>query len=234
MEEILGIIIEEINARQCVRDIAQYWNFRSTVPGPGLRQASEFIYRHHQEHGIQVELIPYPADDRTEWLDGRKNPLSWTPRSARLVVVKPDENANTICDYAEEPLCLISNSTATPPGGVTTQVVLIHAATEESAYEGLDVKGKIVFTDVWPLLADEQARQHGAIGLLTDSVCPPWLKHYPPMREPADTPDLTMWGVLSGGLNEKGLWGFSLSPRQGQRLRLIVILQHIANRIADH
>jgi len=222
MEEILDKIIEEINARQCVRDIAMFWGFRSTVPGPGLRQASEFIYQRHLEHHVQAEMIPYPADDHTVWLDERKNPLTWTPRSARLQLTKPSQKAYTICDYAEEPLCLISNSTSTPPGGVTAEVVVIHDATQESAYEDLNVHGKIVFTDIWPLLADEQARSHGAIGILTDSVCPPWLKHYPPMREPADVPDLTMWGVLSGGRNEKSLWGFSLSPRQGWRLRQVL------------
>jgi len=44
-QKIINAIIDELGANQCLRDIAQYWAFRSTVPGPGLRKASEFICR---------------------------------------------------------------------------------------------------------------------------------------------------------------------------------------------
>jgi len=67
---------------------------------------------------------------------------------------------------------------------------------------------------------DALARERGAAGIISDCVYLPWmLTEYPPAREPQDTPDLVMWDILSGGRNETPLWAFSLSPRQGQRLR---------------
>lgn len=112
---IIDAIIDELRVKQCLRDIDQHWTFRSTVPGPGLCKVSEFLCQRHRENGIEAEVIPYPADDKTEWLDGRRNPLEWAPKTALLEIAKPSEKAGLICSYAEEPLSLISNSTSTPP-----------------------------------------------------------------------------------------------------------------------
>ena len=221
-QKIMNAIIDELRINRCLRDIAQYWAFRSTVPGPGLRKASEFICRRHQEHGIEAEVIPYPADDRTEWLDGRKNPLEWVPRVGRLDVLKPDDKAYAICSYAEEPLSLVCNSTSTPVGGVDAPVVVMRSGAKDEEYEGIDVSGKIIFTDLPAGSVSTQARKRGAIGVISDCICPPWLSSHPPVREPEDVPDLTMWSIFSGSRNEKGLWGFSLSARQGRRLRQII------------
>ena len=218
---VLSAIIDELNPQGCLADIIQYWSFRTTVPGPALQQASEFLCRRHREHGIQADLLPYAADDRSEWLDGRKNPLEWTPHAASLEIAAPPEHAGRVCSYAQEPLALLSNSTATPPGGITAPVVVMYSGMDEADYQGVDVAGKIIFTDVWPLQVDAMARKHGAVGVITDSVCPPWLKD-PLIRQAADVPDLTMWGVLDGHRQEKPLWGFSLTPRQGAHLRQVI------------
>jgi hypothetical protein len=225
---LFDTLLSELNPAACLRDIALFWSFRSTVPGPALRQASEFLAQRHRDNGLQVEMHAYPADNLTLTLDEHTNPLAWTPRSATLEIIEPGEQASLICSYAHEPLCLLSNSTATPPDGVTAEVVVMHSGTQPEDYSGLDVRGKIIFTDVWPLLADEQARLHGAVGLITDSVTPPWLHAYPPVRRPADVPDLTMWGTLNGNRGgslpqENPLWGFSLTPRQGARLRRFIL-----------
>ncbi len=33
-KKIMDAIIKELHIKKCLRDIAQYWGFRSTVPGP--------------------------------------------------------------------------------------------------------------------------------------------------------------------------------------------------------
>ena len=220
---IMDHIIDELRVKQCLRDIAQHWSFRSTVPGPGLRNVSEFLCRRHREHGIEAEVIPYPADDKTEWLDGHKNPLEWIPRAGRLEIVKPEDEAGVICSYAEEPLSLVCNSTSTPAGGVDAPVVVIHSGMNDEAYKSVELLRKICFTELPAGSVEAQARKRGAIGVISDCVSPPWLRSHPPMREPEDAPDLTMWSVFSGHRNdETPLWGFSLSARQGRRLRKII------------
>lgn len=221
-KKAMNAIIKELRAKRCLRDIAQHWTFRSTVPGPGLRQVSDFLCRRHQEHGVKAEVIPYPADDKTEWLHGHRNPLEWVPRSARLDVVKPETSAHTVCSYSEEPLSLMSNSTSTPAGGINAPVVVMHSGVRDEEYENVDVSGKIIFTDLPASVIEAQARKRGAVGVISDCICPPWLASHPPVREPEDVPDLTMWSILSGRRNEQGLWAFSLSARQGRRLRQII------------
>lgn len=221
-KDIMNLIISELQTRKCIRDIAQHWSYRSTVPGPGLRNVSNFLCQRHRENGIKAEVIPYPADDKTEWLNGHKNPLEWLPRSAKLEILKPNEKAGLICSYAEEPLCLVSNSTSTPKGGIDAPVVIINNGSKDEDYEGIDLAGKIIFTNMPAGSVEGQARKRGAVGIISDCVSPPWLVSYPPVREPEDAPDLTMWSILSGTRNEKGLWGFNLSARQGRRLRKII------------
>jgi len=71
--------------------------------------------------------------------------------------VKP--KAGMICCYAEEPLCLVSNSTSTPPNGIDAQLVVING-TNDKDYEGIDVSGKIIFTNMPPeVLKDKQGKR---------------------------------------------------------------------------
>lgn len=220
--DMMNHIIDELRTKQCLRDIAQHWAFRSTVPGPGLRSVSEFLCRRHREHGIEAEVISYPADDRTEWLHGHKNPLEWVPRAGRLNIVKPEDKAGKICSYAEEPLSLVCNSTATPLGGIDASVAVVQSGSRDEAYQGIDVSGKIILTELPAGSVETQARKRGAVGVISDCISPPWLVSYPPMREPEDAPDLTLWSIFSGHRSDTPLWGFSLSARQGRRLREII------------
>ena len=111
-----------------------------------------------------------------------KNPLAWTVKAAQLFVVKPDGERELICDFAQEPLCLVSNSTGTPEGGVEAEVVVMHSGIRDAEYAGVDVQGKIIFTDAPTFHIDAPARAHGAIGILT---------------------------VLQGHRHEPGLWSLS-------------------------
>lgn len=97
---VVEALVAELQTGACLRDVARYWQFRSTVPGPGLRAASQFLAERHRHSGLDVEELATPTD-------------------------------------------------------------------------------------------------------------------HPPVRRGADVPDLTMWSILSGQGQERGMWGFSLTPRQG-------------------
>ncbi len=221
-EASIRTLAGEFRGARCLRDVAQYWQFRCTVPGPALGAASDFVRQRHQENGVEARVIPYPADDRTEWLGRSRLPLAWFPRSARLSAVGPDGDAERICDYADEPLCLASNSTGTPIGGVTAPLVVVPGADREEGYAGLNVEGRIILVDRPAMNVDALARQRGVVGVISDCVAPAWLAQYPPVRVAADAPDLTMWSILSGRRAAAGLWGFNLTPRQGAYLRRLL------------
>ncbi|OGV74770.1 MAG: hypothetical protein A3K19_11040 [Lentisphaerae bacterium RIFOXYB12_FULL_65_16] len=222
-DHIMDSIVGELNTGLCLRDIANHWMCRCTVPGPGMRQAGNLLKRRYRENGVaNAELIPYPADDRTEFFDGHKNPLEWQPHSASLAVVQPAAAAVTICRYADEPLCLVSNSPGTPSGGVTAAVVVRDGALGEAAVTEGEFAGKLLFTNQPPGSVEAAARKGQAVGVISDCVCPPWLVSYPPVREPEDAPDLVMWTIFSGRSCKTSLFGFNLSARQGRRLRQLL------------
>lgn len=219
----MDAIISELHLGRCLRDIAQFWACRSTVPGPGLTAAAQFLQRRYAENGVPApEIIPYPADDRTESIDGQRNPLAWTPRDARLEVVAPAGGMGVICRYDDEPLCLVCNSTPTPAGGVEAELVVRSGPLSVTRIVAGELRGKILLSDQPPGSVQAAATKAGAVGVISDCVCPPWLASHPPVREPEDEPDLVMWTIFSGRRDEPPLFGFNLSARQGRRLRQLI------------
>jgi hypothetical protein len=220
---ILDAMIDEFDTGLCLRDIANHWQCRCTVPGPGMRQAGEILVRRYRENGAAMaEMIPYPADDKTVFMGFAHNQLEWRPQSASLAVVAPGAAAETICRYADEPLCLICYSVATPAEGIEAEVVVQRGPLKaEEVAEG-QWAGKIVFTDQFPSTVVAAVGKAGAVGLVSDCVSPPWLAQHPPVREPEDVPDLTMWTIFSGLRSQPQVFGFNLTPRQGRRLRELI------------
>ncbi|MBI3947617.1 MAG: DUF4910 domain-containing protein [Armatimonadetes bacterium] len=220
---ILNAITDELNLGLCLRDIANHWACRCTVPGPGMRKAGGLLVERYRENGAaEAEMIPYPADDRTEFLDGRRNPLEWRARDASLAIVAPASAAGVICRYRDEPLSLVSNSTGTPPEGICAPVVVRSAPLTEADVAPGEFRGKLLLVDQPAMITEAAARKGGALGVLSDGISPPWLVSYPPVREPEDAPDLVMWSIFAGRRDETPLFGFNLSPRQGRRLRQLI------------
>ncbi|MGE5530669.1 MAG: hypothetical protein ACM3VW_00960, partial [Bacteroidota bacterium] len=217
---ILNAMIEEFNPGLCLRDIANHWACRCTVPGPGMRAAGEILVRRYLENGAAIaEMIPYAADDKTEFM-GHRNQLEWQPQGAALEVVGTD--GYTICRYDDQPLCLTCYSVATPSEGIEAEVVVQRGPlTPDEVQEG-QWAGKIVFTDQFPSTVVAAIGKSGAVGMMSDCVSPPWLVQHPPVREPEDVPDLVMWTIFSGLRNQPQIFGFNLSPRQGRRLRKLI------------
>lgn len=219
----MDAILNELNIGLCLRDIANHWDCRCTVPGPGMRRAAEVLKHRYEENGANsAEIISYPADDRTEFLDGRKNPLEWRPHDSSLAIVRPESAAGVLCRYAEEPLSLVCYSTGTPPEGVCAELLVRSGPLPESAVAEGEFAGKLLLTDQPPGSVEAAARKGGASGVVSDCISPPWLTSHPPVREPEDAPDLVMWTCLSGSRNDRPLFGFSLSARQGRRLRQVI------------
>lgn len=220
IRHILDAITDEFHAGQCLRDIASHWSYRCTVPGPGMRMAGEMLVRRYRENGLSdAELIPYPADDRTESIDGRRNPLEWRPHAASLRLVSPESAARELCTYDDEPISLICNSHPTPPEGVEAELVIPAGPVLEGEVTPGQWAGKLILSNQFPGSIAAAVHKGGAVGILSDCVCPPWLAQHPPAREPEDVPELVMWTILSGRRDAPPLFGFNLSPRQGRRLR---------------
>jgi hypothetical protein len=218
-QHIMDAIIREQNLGRVRRDIAAHWACRPTVPGPGMHEAAALLVRRYRGNGAQAENGEYPADDTTPFLGGHTG-LEWRPYGASLEIVAPE--TLTLCRYDDEPLCLVCYSDATPPEGVTAEIVVRGGPVAEGEVRAGEWAGKLLLTDQPPAVVEMAARKAGAVGVISDCVCPPWLASHPPVREPEDAPDLVMWTIFPGVKRDTPLFGFNLSGRQGRRLRKLI------------
>jgi hypothetical protein len=219
---IMDAIIDEQNIGLLRRDIARHWDCRCTVSGPGMHQAAAMLVQRYRDSGAQADNIEYVATDEPRYLHGNSTGFEWVPEDASLEIVSPDAQAGVICRYADEPLCLVCHSAATPPEGIVAEVVVRDGPLGEGEVSEGEFVGKLLLTNQPPASVEAAARRGGAVGLVSDCVSPPWLANYPPMREPEDAPDLVMWTIFPGVKHETPFFGFNLSARQGRRLRKLI------------
>ena len=128
----------------------------------------------------------------------------WHPRSGRLEVTGP--NGFTVTDTGLAPSTLALNSRPTPARGLTTRLYNLGNGTFAREYDGVDVRGAIVYgrrplADIYRVAVLE----HGAAGVVSASA-PEW-------QATAARPEL----VPTGTVGREG-FGFTLSVTDALRL----------------
>ncbi|HZQ09138.1 MAG TPA: M28 family peptidase, partial [Anaerolineae bacterium] len=166
--------------------------------------------------GIEVSNLNAPLDNKTR-IGNYIVPPAWEPCDAVLKVVEPEERG--IVTFAEAPTCINSWSGATPPEGVTAELVDVGPGDLDEYYEGKDVRGKICLVSkgyAWrthPLAVEK----YGALGFVNDDVIA-----FPPLKTRETFPDVVMWNTLYEREEEGGYvrgFGLTISPRMGDYLR---------------
>jgi hypothetical protein len=95
----------------------------------------------------------------------------WEPGAARLEVTGPE--GFIVADTERTPMALASNSCATGPDGVRTRVLNLGNGTYDQEYEGVDVRGAIVYGREPALAIFRKAvLEHGALGVVSPSATP--------------------------------------------------------------
>jgi hypothetical protein len=129
--------------------------------------------------------------------------------------LEPEDERRKLADFRDCPISLIQRSA---PFAGEAAVVLLEDGEEEAEYEGLDLRGKVVFTkgdlDRVRQLAIEK---HGAVGIISDGM-----RETPPIRARMDVPDALQYTSFWWAGWEKKCFGFVLSPREGERLRGLI------------
>jgi len=130
------------------------------------------------------------------------------PVSARLEVTGPD--GFTAADHGETPMVLAGNSLATSPDGVTTRMINLGNGTYDREYEGVNVRGAIVYGR--QPLADiyrKAVLERGAVGVVSASA-PSW-------QDTDQHPDLVSWSSVG----REG-FGFKVSTATALRLEQVM------------
>ncbi|MGQ0568871.1 MAG: M28 family peptidase, partial [Armatimonadota bacterium] len=177
LDAILRVHLSGRRAQECTESITQY--YRS--PGSSGYHAATGLVAEAIRHAGADEITEerYPLDGETRFM-GRTMPPAWEPIEAVLEVVAPV--SERLITYADIPSTLAWWCASTPDDGIVVRVIDVGRGLSSADYAGKDVRGNAVLIrdsesrPAWAHAA-ELARQHGAVGIITDflhSQTPPW------------------------------------------------------------
>lgn len=217
--EFAKLVKDELSGSVAKSFVAQISRFHRIQGSTMFHEAAEYVKNELLKLGLQnVAIEQFPADGATKYWT-HTSPVGWEVKSAELRLIEPEEKL--ICTYEDLPQSLHTFSNATPPEGITAELVDVGAGTKPEDYEGKNVKGKIVLATGRAKTVHEQAVfKRGALGVITDTIT----YEMPNVRESIDIPDAhayqAIWPTAQG--LDKVAFGFSLSKRQGNHLRSLL------------
>ena len=136
---LLGILRDETNPDQAMRDVVTIWETDRWFTFPKFEETAKNVAAIMRRAGLEdVEIGNPPADGVTQggfWT----LPLAWDVKVGTLEIVEPQVPADSrmLADYQKIPTSIGMWSGPTPIGGVVTDVVLASSDLQ-------NVKGKLV------------------------------------------------------------------------------------------
>ncbi|HEY0988637.1 MAG TPA: DUF4910 domain-containing protein, partial [Kofleriaceae bacterium] len=174
---------------------------------PGFRAATEWLVSELAASGLGDAAAEHlPADGKTSYAHFRSY-LGWNPQDGRLEELGPTRRV--LADFAKEAVGLADYS---QDADVTAELVDVGAGADGAAYQGKEVRGKIVLADgPLPVVHRLAVEERGATGIVSDF----------PNQKTAWSgldPDLVRWGHLSP-YQTANRFAFMISPRTAGALR---------------
>ncbi len=216
---VMNLIADEFNSNVCMTHVSEISQYHRSLGSREYHEACEYVRRYLASQGIKVDNLNAPLDNKTR-IGNYIVPPAWEPRDAVFKVVAPEERG--IVTFAEAPTCINSWSGATPPEGVTAELVDVGPGDLDEYYQDKDVRGKICLASkgyAWrthPLAVEK----YGALGFVNDDVIA-----MPPLKTRETFPDVVMWNTLYEREEEGGYvrgFGLTISPRSGDYLRALL------------
>jgi hypothetical protein len=213
------LVKEELSGSVAKSFVSQISRFHRIQASTMFHEAAEYVKSELLKIGLKdADIEQFLADGAKKYWT-YTSPVGWTAKSAELRLVEPEERL--ITTYEDMPQSLHVFSNATPPGGVTAELVDIGAGTKCADYEGKNVKGRFVLATGRARSVHELAvYKFGAAGVITDTLT----VEMPNVRESLDIPDAHAYQAIWPAAEELGkvTFGFSLSKRQGNHLRALL------------
>jgi aminopeptidase YwaD len=213
-KDIFTAVREEFSGKAARNYVAAISQFHRIQASPGYRQAAKYCLAELRAADLDAEMLAFPANEQAEFWSARSF-QEWEVHQATLHLVSPEQEQRRLADFRNCPLSLIQRSVAFDG---EAEIVVLEDGEEESAYEGLDLRGKVVLTQGDVNRVRELAvEKHGAVGILFDGM-----RKAPPVRERIDLPDALQYTSFWWRGGEQRCFGFVLSPREGDRLRALI------------
>src|SRR3990170_1661731 len=217
--EIKKFVKEELSGEKAKGNVAQISRFHRIQASTMFHEAAEHVEQELIKNGLlDAKIEQFKSDGAVKYWT-HISPVGWEVESAEIKLVEPEEKP--LARYADTPTCLHTCSNATPPEGVTAELIDVGVGTKPEDYTGKNVKGKLVIATGRARLVHQQAvYKYGATGVITDTLA----YEMKNIRESVDIPDAHSYQSIwpDAEVKDKVKLGFSLSKRQGNHLRKLL------------
>jgi hypothetical protein len=218
LDRFAQLFSQEFSGLRAKRIVSQLTQLHRIQASPGLSAAVDLMRQAAEAAGLaDIQVHRYPVDGKSYWWTWKK-PWFWSPQSAELRLIAPEEEI--LARFEDEPCHLGTLCAPTPPGGITAEVVDVGQGLTEEGYEGQDVAGKAVLVSGagWGYrAATKMAALHGAVGVITDSIA-----EVPPARTRENAPELIPYGRVWVEDDGSSVFCFGINHWQMQRLKKLM------------
>lgn len=218
LDHFAQLFSQEFSGLRAKRTVSQLTQLHRIQASPGLLTAVDLMRQAAEAAGLaNVQVHRYPVDGKSYWWTWKK-PWFWSPQSAELRLIAPEEKV--LARFEDEPCHLATLCAPTPPGGITAEVVDVGRGLTEGDYEGKEVTGKAVLVSGagWGYrAATKMASIHGAVGVITDSIV-----EVPPARTLENAPEQIAYGRVWVEDDGSSVFCFGISYQQMQRLKKLM------------
>jgi aminopeptidase YwaD len=213
-KEVFRLASEEASAGQAYDHLVSVCRFHRIQASPGFREAAAYCVDRLLEVSENARVIHYPADPAVKFWHFPSFG-EWSAKQGILEISHPATFAGRLADYRSCPISLIQRSRATRAGGISTEVVYAGKGTSAGDYRG--ARGKIAICDSHrPAHVYDAAVKAGVAGIILYRHRP-----LPGLRTGAGVPGVRQYN--SFWWNEQDLFGFVLTPEQGQDLAAYLV-----------
>ena len=213
--ELIRLLADELSGDRALEAAAHMTKFYRSPGASGYHRATDFVAQLLRDNGVErvwVERFPLDGEHR---LLTQTMPLAWEPFSAELRV--GSRNGRLLVSYEDSPSCLPWWTPSTPEGGLTVEVVDVGTGERSEDFQRRDVRGKAVLvrsTTVPDSFAHAVglATEHGAVGVITDTLLYPTA----PFRTRESLPDPVQ--LLRMPSIRPGLWAIAVNYHAAEHL----------------
>jgi len=214
--EIKKMVRDELSGEKARGYVEQITRFHRIQASTMFHEAADHVKQQLLKNGLPDATIEqFRSDGATKYWT-HISPVGWEVKSAELKLIEPEEKL--LVRYSDTPMSLHTCSNATPPEGITAELIDVGTGRKPEEYEGKDVKGKFVLaTGRAKPVHDQAVYRRGAAGVITDTLA----YEIKDVRESVDIPDAHSYQSIwpTADVLDRVKFGFSLSKRQGDHLR---------------
>ncbi len=161
---LLRTLLASVNPEQAKKDVLTLWGNDRWFTFPAFERTAKNAEAMLRRAGLEDIEVGYPPADGITQAGFWTEPLAWDVHTGTLEILDDSvpPSQRVLADYRRVPASLCMWSGPTPPGGVTTEVVL-----PPRDLKAADLKGKLVLGSRASKVAYARA---GALGLISDAT----------------------------------------------------------------